>query len=85
MHIHITRIRDRLGLEWGELGFEKDVDVTSSGEEAVAGGVGVEPPGEVECGLDELELAVSVENADIEVGEVEGGLEEEENDEPLVV
>lgn len=38
-------------------------------EEAVGGGVGVEPAGEVEGGLDEEELTVRVEDADGEIGE----------------
>lgn len=61
------------------------MNFATSNEEAVGGGVGVEPSGEVVCSLDEEELTVGVENADGEVGEMEGGLEEEENDEPLVV
>ena len=44
----------------GEAVFGDDVEVTVAEEEAVGGGVGVEPAGEVEGGLDEEELAVGV-------------------------
>lgn len=61
-----------------------DAEGSVAEEEAVAGGVGVEPAGEVEGGLDEEEVAVGVPEAEGEGGEAEGEAEEEEDGEPLV-
>lgn len=40
------------------------MEIAVAEEDAVVGGVGVEPAGEVEGGLDEEELAVGVPEAD---------------------
>lgn len=61
------------------------MEVAAPDEDAVEAGLRVEPAGEVEGGLDEEELAVGVPDADGEVGELAGDVEEEEDDEPLVL
>lgn len=61
------------------------MEVSVAEEDAVVGGVGVEPAREVEGGFNEEEVAVGIPNAEREGGEMETDLEEEENGEPLIV
>lgn len=61
------------------------MDATGANKYTIKTGVRVEPPREVEGGLNEQKLAVGVQNADGQVGESSGELEEEEDDEPFVV
>lgn len=61
------------------------MDATGSNKNTIKTGVRVEPSREVESGLNEQKLAVSVKNADGQVGESSGEVEEEEDDEPFVV
>lgn len=61
------------------------MDATGSNKNTIKTGVRVEPSREVEGSLNEQKLTVGVENADGQVGECSGELEEEEDDEPFVV
>lgn len=75
------------GLEGGRLGEEggrQDVELAAEDEDAVGGGVGVEPPGQREGGLDEEEVSVGVPRARDDVREGAGEGEEEGDGEPLV-
>lgn len=62
------------GRRLGEEGGRQDVELAAEDEDAVGGGVGVEPPGEREGGLDEEEVAVGVPSArdDVREGAGEG-------------
>lgn len=75
------------GVEGGRPGEERrrqDVELAAEDEDAVRGGVRVEPPREREGGLDEEELPVGVPRAHGEARERAGELEEEGDTEPLV-
>lgn len=75
------------GLEGGRFGEERgrqDVQLPAEDEDAVGGGVRVEPAREREGGLDEEEVPVGVPRARDEVREGAGEREEEGDGEPLV-
>lgn len=61
------------------------MEVVLANKDAVGAGIGVEPAGKVEGGLDEEELAVGVPDSDRDGRESGGDVEEEEHGEPLVV
>jgi hypothetical protein len=67
-----------------EEGGRQDVELAAEDEDAVGGGLRVEPPREREGGLDEEELPVGVPGAGGDVGEGAGEREEEGDGEPLV-
>lgn len=61
------------------------MNLPAANEDAVGARLRVEPPREMKGGFDEQKLAVGVPDADGEVGEDGGDVEEEEDGEPLVV
>lgn len=62
-----------------------DVEVATADEDAVGAAVGVQPAGEGEGSLDEEEFAIGVPDAGGEGWDGAGGLEKEEDHEPLII